>query len=80
MWKEIPRKRYYTLLEMAVCIHRDINGFLLAERKDLYTCDICGATMPRYQAFAQRGRRYYASVKPMSIPEYRRYLAELLRK
>jgi hypothetical protein len=71
MWKHTSKKKYEEMLGILPPAYQDARGFLVGEPADHYKCDVCGETLPRYEAYVQSGTSYFASIRPMTIYEYK---------
>jgi hypothetical protein len=78
MWKRTSLKKYYEMLGMLPPRHIDSHGFLVGEAADHDFCQIDGVVMPRYQAYAHKRKRYYVSIRPLTLAEYRKWAPRLI--
>ena len=80
MWKATSRAKYWEALEVLPPAHQDANGFLLGEPFDHAQCEITKNVLPRYDAYVEKRKRYYVSIRPLTVPEYKKFSAQLMRK
>jgi hypothetical protein len=80
MWKRTSRKKYWDALEVLPPAYQDANGFLLGEPQDHDYCEVDKLVMPRYDACVQKGKRYYVSIRPLTLAEYRKYVPKMMRQ
>lgn len=73
MWKRIRKRRYRHCLEVLPPAYQDGRGFLLGEPQDHGQCEVEHVILPRYAAFVEKGGRYYQSIRPLTIPEYKKF-------
>jgi hypothetical protein len=78
MWKSTSRQKYWDALEVLPPAYQDAFGFLLGEPHDHAQCEVTKVVLPRYDAYVEKRKRYYASIRPLTIPEYTKYAAKLL--
>ena len=77
MWKRTTREVYWYALEVLPPAFQDGRGFLIGEPQDHATCTVTKTVMPRYDAYVHHKNRYYVSIRPLSVPEYKRDAAKL---
>jgi hypothetical protein len=75
MFKRTTRDKYLESLECLPPAYQDGRGFLVGEPTDRRICNVTGTLSLTYDAYMQKGDRYYASVSSMTIAEYRAYKA-----
>jgi hypothetical protein len=80
MWKRCSQKKYWYALEVLPPAYQDANGFLVGEPMDHRECEITHVTLPRYDAYVLKRQRYYVSIRPLTIPEYRKYVPRMMRQ
>jgi len=73
-------KKYWEALEVLPPAYMDAYGFLLGEPQDHDFCTIDGVVMPRHQAYVQKRKRFYASIRPLTLAEYRKYVPRMMRR
>jgi hypothetical protein len=69
-WKLTSKKKYWEALEILPPAYQDATGFLIGEPTDHAECTVTKTVLPRYSAYREKNGRYYASVSPMTIPEF----------
>jgi uncharacterized short protein YbdD (DUF466 family) len=80
MWRQTSEAKYNEMLGILPPAYMDGYGFLVGEPMDHNFCAVSGVVMPRYSAYVKKGKRYYASVSPMTYAEYRKYVPQLIAK
>ena len=80
MWKSTSKQKYWDALEVLPPAHQDGYGFLLGEPQDHAECEVTKNVMPRYDAYVQKNGRYYVSIRPLTVPEYKKLAARLFRR
>jgi hypothetical protein len=73
MWKRTSKEKYWDALEVLPPAFQDHRGFLLGEPHDHAVCEVTGTMHPRYDAYIHRADRYYVSIRPLTIHEYRKH-------
>jgi hypothetical protein len=78
MWTRTSREKYWEALEVLPPAYQDANGFLLGEPHDHDYCEVQKLVLPRYDAYVQKGKRYYVSIRPLTLAEYRKWAPRLI--
>jgi hypothetical protein len=73
MWKPTSKANYWDALEALTVAYQDHRGFLLGEPHDDAVCEVTGTSHPRYYAYLHFNGAYYASIRPLTLPEYRKF-------
>jgi hypothetical protein len=80
MWKRTSEKQYWYALEVLPPAYQDGYGFLLGEPQDHAECEITHVTLPRYDAYVEKRGRFYVSIRPLTLPEYKKYVPKMMRQ
>jgi hypothetical protein len=80
MWKRTTSKKYWYALEVLPPAFQDAHGFLVGEPQDHAQCEVTSHTLPRYDAYVEKGTYFYASIRPLTIPEYQKFAPLLIAK
>lgn len=71
-WKHSTESRYWDMLEALPPAEMNSLGFLLGEAADHRTCTVTGRVAERFSAFVRIDGKFYESVQPLTVVEYRR--------
>jgi hypothetical protein len=72
VWKVTSRRKYWFALEILPPAYHDARGFLLGEPFDHAECSVTKTVLPRYEAYVRKKGRHYVSIRPLTIPEYKK--------
>lgn len=64
-WKPVSKARYWEMLEVLPPAAMSPHGFLVGEATDHNSDGV-----PRYEAFFQKGGRYFVGTEPMTVSEF----------